>query len=92
MHDHVVVQHVEMEHMQRRQRLQNVIHVQHDIIVRNERKYNVQHDIIVQHDQAHIQYVQHEVIVQHEVVVQQDVEHENIDQVHDERVQVIVVI
>ena len=46
----------------------------------------------VVHVVRHQRYVQHEVIVQHEVVVQQDVEHENIDQVHDERVQVIVVI
>ena len=67
--------------------------MKHDIIVQHDQVviYSVQHDIIVQQDRVRIQYVRVVITVQRDQVVQQDVEIENIEVVHEERVQVIVV-
>ena len=93
---HRIVQH---ENIQYHERVR-VRTVQHDHISDQHKQYiillplvvySVQHDIIVQQDRVRIQYVRVVIIVQHDQVVQQDAEIENIEVVHEERVQVIVV-
>ena len=64
-----VVQHVEMENIRQQRDQRAVQHVQQDIIVHEERRFNVHVEVTVRHDQ----------------VVQQRVDEENIvrrDQVH----------
>ena len=78
-HEHLVVAHVQINHQ---------IHIIMEIHVEIVVDGHVMHDIIKM--EVVVRYVHVEVIVQHEVVVQHDVDHENIDQVHEERVRVIV--